>query len=1064
MDYKFEIASLYEEMMLLEFSDAAIKKIAVKFSNDASEEDVRRELADFEKYKAKIEKKDPFQYKTWIELTEVIHAAKKESEEKKDFKKADVESAANADDIVVDDENVTIYKGDSQDKCILYGRGYGFCISRSAGGNMFNNYRLDKESTFYFIFFKKKSPEENDHIMVLDHTNNGYEWTFKDNRTKPVEGGWDEIVASYPELKPYKKFLLNKKLDDDERNFMEKIKNFSRQPSLESFNSFSYKEQAQALKNVTNLPDEIWNVLDSTLRNEFISIGPNLTERQADNLKPNEVARYKKTRALSFDELSKSGLLKINKYEDINKIVASPHAAYKYAANILEWQNVPDEIIKSFASISRYAYEYANDILEWQNVPDEIIRGITSDPHYAYLYANNILKWKNVPDEIIKIIVSVADYAYYYAKNALKGQNVPDEIIKIIASSPFYAYDYAKDVLKGQNVPDEIMKSIASDAQMAYQYAEYVLKGQNVPDIIIKRIAYYANFAYAYATDVLNWQNVPKEIIKSIQDSGKEIPPETTIKENTSRIPTNFNQLFEIASLYEEIMLLEFSDAAIRKIAAKFSGDASEEDVRRELADFEKYKAKIDKKDPFQYKTWIELTEVIHAAKAASEQKKDFKKANVEGVANADDIVVDDENVTIYRGDSQEKCVVYGRGYDFCISRYAGGNMFNSYRIGKESTFYFIFFKKKSPEENDHIMVLDHTRNGYEWTFKDNDTKPVEGGWDEITQKYPELAKYKDLLSNKKLTEEERVFAQRLTRFSNDPNLQKFKEFTYKEQAQALKSIINLPDEIWNVLDSTLRNEFISIGPNLKKRQADDLKPNEVARYKKTRALSFDQLCESDLLNINKYDDINQIASNAKYAHYYAEDVPKGQNVPDEIIRGIASDPYYAYSYAVDVLKGQNVPDEIIRGIASDPHNAYEYTKIILKGQNVPDEFIRSFASDLYYAYLYTKNILQWQNVPDEFIRSFASNAEYAYYYAKHALKWQNAPDIISKSIASDSYYAYLYATDVLNWQNVPKEIIKSIQDSGKEIPAETTIKENTNRILTNFNQLFERVCFLKDL
>jgi hypothetical protein len=469
---------------------------------------------------------------------------------------------------------------------------------------------------------------------------------------------------------------------------------------------------------------------------------------------------------------------------------------------------------------------------------------------------------------------------------------------------------------------------------------------------------------------------------------------------------------FEIASLYEEMMLLEFSDAVIKKIAAKFSNDASEEDVRRELADFEKYKAKIEKKDPFQYKTWIELTEVIHAAKAASKEKKDFKKADVESAANADDIVADDENVTIYRGDSQDKCVLYGRGYSFCISKKAGGNMFSNYRIRKESTFYFIFFKKKSPEENDHIMVLDHTKNGYEWTFKNNRTKPVEGGWDEIVSSYPELTKYKDLLSNKKLTDEERVFAQRLNRFSDDPNLQKFKEFTYKEQAQALKSTINLPDEIWNVLDSTLRNEFISTGPNLTEHQADDLKPNEVARYKKTRALSFPVLAEGDEwdnhLIINKYDTINQIASNAYFAYEYANDVLKWQNVPDEIIRGFESVAFYAYEYANDVLKWQNVPDEIMKSITSDPNYAYQYARDVLKGQNVPDE--------------------------------------------------------IMKSITSEPNYAYEYAKYVLKWQNVPKEIIKSIQDSGREIPPETTIKENTSRILTNFNQLFERVCVLKDL
>ena len=572
MDYKFEIASLYEEMMLLEFSDAAIRKIAAKFSADASEEDVRRELSDFEKYKANIEKKDPFQYKTWIELTEVIHAAKAASAQKKDFKKTDVEGVANADDIVADDDNVTIYRGDSQDRCVLYGRGYSFCISRPAGGNMFTNYRLGKESTFYFIFFKKKSPEENDHIMVLDHTKNGYEWTFKNNKTQSVDGGWDEIVASYPELAKYKDILQNKKLTKEERVFATRLQRFARNPSLQAFREFTYEEQAHALKSIVNLPDEIWGVLDSTLRNEFISIGPNLTEDQADDLKPNEEARYKKTRALSFDQLAQGILLKVNKHDDINQIISKPNYAYDYAKDVLKGQNVPDEFIKSIASIPDYAYDYANDlkgqnvpdiiiksiasdpdyaydyadiILKGQNVPDIIIKGIASTPQYAYKYAVYYLKGQNVPDEFIKSIASDPEYAYHYARDVLKGQNVPDEIIKSIASSEYYAYDYAEDVLKWQNVPDEIIKRIASASDYAYIYARDAPKGQNVPDIIIKRIASSTYYAYDYARNVLKWQNVPSEIIKSIQDSGREIPPETTIKENTTRILTNFDQLFE---------------------------------------------------------------------------------------------------------------------------------------------------------------------------------------------------------------------------------------------------------------------------------------------------------------------------------------------------------------------------------------------------------------------------------------------------------------------------------------------------------------------------------------
>jgi len=544
------------------------------------------------------------------------------------------------------------------------------------------------------------------------------------------------------------------------------------------------------------------------------------------------------------------------------------------------------------------------------------------------------------------------------------------------------------------------------------------------------------------------------------------------------------NYISDISSLYEEIMLLEFSDAAIRKLAAKFSGDASEEDVRRELADFEKYKAKIEKKDPFQYKTWIELTEVIHAAKAASEQKKDFKKANVEGVANANDIVADDENVTIYRGDSQDKCVLYGRGYTFCISRPAGGNMFSNYRLGKESTFFFIFFKKKSPQENDHIMVLDHTKHGYEWTFKNNSTQRVEGGWDEIVASYPELARYKDLLSNKKLTEEERVFAQRLQEFSERPSLEEFKEFTYKEQAQALKSIINLPDEIWDVLDSTLRNEFISIGPNLTEHQADDLKPNEVARYKKTRLLSAPQMSREFRINKLDFDVLDQIEFDDNHSDFIKHML---SSLLSKLIR--LNDYYFKDDVKHYIKICLNKIPENIEDIETKTLNIKLTEKYIII-DNTDSEQIWDYAIEKSLYFLdYNLNIIQNQIKKQHYKLKNFSN--YLDGYTTITSYYNNHSKIIATSIKySRNDYADFYDKndkkmytvyddgEIVNYDDdefydrYGKRFTKFVenntthpnQNSKREILLETTIKENTSRILTNFDQLFERVCFLKDL
>ncbi len=401
-----EFDKLYRELML-EFSEGAIRNIVKKFQNDATEQEIRREVQDFEKYKNALQKKDPFQYKSWIEFTEAIHAAKGKAEFKR--KKAPTQDVvANQDDIIADDENVTIYRGDSQDKCVLYGKGYSFCISRQVGGNMFSNYRLGKESTFYFIYFKKKPKSAVDHIMVLDHTKHGYEWTFADNDTKKVNGGWDEVVGKYPELKKYEKLLVNKKLDDEESEFIKVLKNFSKNPRLENFNKFSYEQKAQALKSVVDLSDQIWNALDSTLRNEFLSIGPNLTKHQAFNLKPNEIERYKKTR-----NLSRQHLIDDYKYkENIFDFSDDERLALEYMEKVGSSKFFKDDRLSN----KKLKFETSNDyersiydlvfdengaLVTYQNIVRDVFGGNPDDVLYIKYDTNgNIINIESSYDDI----------------------------------------------------------------------------------------------------------------------------------------------------------------------------------------------------------------------------------------------------------------------------------------------------------------------------------------------------------------------------------------------------------------------------------------------------------------------------------------------------------------------------------------------------------------------------------------------------------------------------------------------------------------------------------------
>ncbi len=331
----YRLANLYQQI-LFEFSEGAILKIIQKFSNEASEEKIRAEVNDFERYKNSIQQKDPFQYKNWIEFTEAIHAAKSKAEWKKRGKSPEV-SEDYKDEAIIDDSNVTIYKGNDEKRCIKYGKGYPFCISRPMGGNMFGTYRISKASTFYFVFFKNKSVNNADHMVVIDHNENGFEWTFKDNNTKPTT--WNKIVSKYPELRQYKNVFVNDPLTSAEKKQLKDIEEFASNQTVAAFNQFNYDTKIKAVTTGEMLIDEIFKILDSNLRNEYISTGSNLTDYQADSLTPSEIQRYNVRRELTYNQLlggddedddGNYNYLKINKHDiSSGRTERSHQAAYK---------------------------------------------------------------------------------------------------------------------------------------------------------------------------------------------------------------------------------------------------------------------------------------------------------------------------------------------------------------------------------------------------------------------------------------------------------------------------------------------------------------------------------------------------------------------------------------------------------------------------------------------------------------------------------------------------------------------------------------------------------------
>ena len=261
---------------------------------------------------------------------------------------------------------------------------------------------------------------------------------------------------------------------------------------------------------------------------------------------------------------------------------------------------------------------------------------------------------------------------------------------------------------------------------------------------------------------------------------------------------------------------------------------------------------------PGSFETFIDFTELVDAVNNKPKFKNAPPAPTIEHEDSADKLV-DTEELTIYKGDSQHKCVEYGKGYAFCISRDSGGNMYDSYRIQKESTFYFIFFKKIPKTNPNHVLVLDHTRTGWEWTNKNNYTKKTT--WKEIVAKFPVLSQYEDLFVNISMTTEEKEKIKFIKTFINSPSLKKFLTVDKDIQIIALKSGATITDEIFNYLKNNNKwdhiNEYVSVGPNLTPLQADAIKAKGgtiLKQYLKTRKLAIPQLIDFNSYKFNILD------------------------------------------------------------------------------------------------------------------------------------------------------------------------------------------------------------------
>lgn len=125
-------------------------------------------------------------------------------------------------DVVFKDNDIWIMKGDSKAKCVLYGQGQSWCISR-ADLNHHTTYRINFGATIYFCMQPKIQGVEHT-FVILNYGDDQYGLADQTNQNKRSGGpneamSWSKIESEIPNLRGKQDFFEHHPVTDEERRY-----------------------------------------------------------------------------------------------------------------------------------------------------------------------------------------------------------------------------------------------------------------------------------------------------------------------------------------------------------------------------------------------------------------------------------------------------------------------------------------------------------------------------------------------------------------------------------------------------------------------------------------------------------------------------------------------------------------------------------------------------------------------------------------------------------------------------------------------------------------------------
>jgi hypothetical protein len=210
--------------------------------------------------------------------------------------------------------------------------------------------------------------------------------------------------------------------------------------------------------------------------------------------------------------------------------------------------------------------------------------------------------------------------------------------------------------------------------------------------------------------------------------------------------------------IVETLILTELTDRVKQQMRERFKQEndlLTDEQINYYLDKWDRY---VNTFEPqFRDITRLAFSQVERLIDDAVTRSEIKGKGEVKQFDPNDDMIYNRNNLTILKGDLREKCINYGQGYTWCISRRDASNMFYTYRMRRnEPMFYFVFDKDRPRDDVWHAVVIYVDSTGTYHVATAANPGDEQMTWDEIVQRQPKLKGLQQLFVHQPLTPEER--------------------------------------------------------------------------------------------------------------------------------------------------------------------------------------------------------------------------------------------------------------------------------------------------------------------